>query len=267
MVGGGGGRESDELQSFLLLAKGMSASASSDVWASFVGKILRSRDVFVFAEIMELEGVEALKSSGDASARAAHKLLEIFSHGTVEDYYVAREGKEEGMMLPKLDEAQMRKLRMLTVVSAAQSSNGGVISYSDLLRALRMDTARDLESLLVSCVYSGLIKGKLDQRAQCMRTTWTMGRDVGAEELDGMIDRLDKWCASASTLVDTLGKCAETKTASLMNEEESKEEEKEEEKISDIARVDAILEQIQAMESSLAAARGLVETDEMMMKD
>ena len=46
---------------------------------------------------------------------------------------------------------------------------------------------RELEDMLINCLQYGLIKGKLDQRAQRFMVESTFGRDVNAEEVPKML--------------------------------------------------------------------------------
>lgn len=64
---------------------------------------------------------------------------------------------------PALSEAQAHKLRLLSVVSAADGAR--TLAYDDLLASLQLPSVRALEDLLIAhCLYGGLLRGKLDQR-------------------------------------------------------------------------------------------------------
>ncbi|EED89916.1 predicted protein, partial [Thalassiosira pseudonana CCMP1335] len=71
-----------------------------------------------------------------------------------------------------LNEAQLEKLRMLSVVTVG---NGGInmlsIPYSRLASELHLpqDDLRQLEDLLIQCIYSNLISAKLDQSSKSLR--------------------------------------------------------------------------------------------------
>ena len=53
---------------------------------------------------------------------------------------------------------------------------------------------RELEDLLISdCFYTGLIKGKLDQRQRCLQVQEAVARDVRPEQLQPIIQGLATW--------------------------------------------------------------------------
>lgn len=59
--------------------------------------------------------------------------------------------------------------------------------YEQLKTELGYDNIRDLESMLIECIYEGLIEGKLDQAQQRMEVDKTIGRDVRPNELDNLV--------------------------------------------------------------------------------
>ena len=187
-----GSEQSRQLEQFVVLAQ--SASTSEASLAKLVERVLKNRSVFVFGELLALECVQALKGGAHD---AWFRLLEIFARGTMEKYYAPSESA-----LPPLDETLERKLRMLTVASIAGKHK--MIPYDDLLRELRVGADRELEDVVVSCMYAGLIKGKLNQQLRRVEVAWAMGRDVGPDDLDAMIAQLNTWCASADSLLEAL---------------------------------------------------------------
>ena len=66
-----------------------------------------------------------------------------------------------------------------------------------------MENDRELEGVVVSCMYAGL-KRKLNQQQRRVEIAWAMGRDVGPDDLDAMISKLDSWCTSADCVVAAL---------------------------------------------------------------
>ena len=51
---------------------------------------------------------------------------------------------------------------MLSVVTLSTKSK--LISYDDLMREIEISSVREVEDLLIRCIYGGLIEGKLDQQ-------------------------------------------------------------------------------------------------------
>ena len=70
------------------------------------------------------------------------------------------------------------------------------IAYGELLQQLELGNIRELEDLLITdCFHSGIIKGKLDQRAQRLQIHESIARDVRPEQLQPILDAVATWCA------------------------------------------------------------------------
>lgn len=71
-----------------------------------------------------------------------------------------------------------------------------MLPYELLLRELDIVNVRALEDLLIDCMYQGLIKGKLDQKYQCVEVYEAISRDIKEGDVDQMIKVLKKWYAN-----------------------------------------------------------------------
>ena len=110
--------------------------------------------LYGFGELLDLPQIQSLRSTEHAPFVA---LLELFAYGTWLDYRAASSA------LPTLSEAQVVKLKQLTVASAAQGAQ--VVPYADLMAQLEIGTVRELENFLISsCMYGGVLQGSLDQQ-------------------------------------------------------------------------------------------------------
>ena len=59
---------------------------------------------------------------------------------------------------------------------------------------LDIKNVRELEDLLISdCYYSGLLKGKLDQKQRCLHVHEVIARDVKAEAIPSLVQGLGNW--------------------------------------------------------------------------
>jgi hypothetical protein len=59
-----------------------------------------------------------------------------------------------------LKPSQLKKLKMISLsVLASQTKD---INYEDLMKSLDLHDFRELEDLIIDCIYNGLVKGKLD---------------------------------------------------------------------------------------------------------
>eukprot|EP01130_Rhizamoeba_saxonica_P009922 TRINITY_DN4054_c0_g1_i1.p1 TRINITY_DN4054_c0_g1~~TRINITY_DN4054_c0_g1_i1.p1 ORF type:complete len:210 (+),score=54.42 TRINITY_DN4054_c0_g1_i1:96-725(+) len=164
-----------------------------------------------------------MSSSEDESIRQYFQLLEIFAYGTYTDY------KESG--LPPLSEAQDLKLKQLTI--AALAAQKRTIPYSLLLDSLNIENLRELEDLIIECIYQGLIEGKLDQEKQQLEIDCTIGRDVRIEDIDSMINTLSTWKDKSQVLLEEINlkiMHAQTEDEQIKSQKEAFEKNLEEKK-------------------------------------
>lgn len=56
---------------------------------------------------------------------------------------------------------QMKKLKMISIAEMASKQKS--LRYDDLQRELDIPNTRELEDLIIDCIYNDLLKGKLDQ--------------------------------------------------------------------------------------------------------
>ena len=79
-------------------------------------------------------------------------------------------------MLPSLSHSQLTKIRQLTLVELASRSRS--LPFSTLLASLELSSIRDLENLIIECLYSDLLKARINQRRQILEVDNVVGRDV-----------------------------------------------------------------------------------------
>jgi COP9 signalosome complex subunit 7 len=200
----------DKLEQFLLLAKGLRGLALSDL----ITKATAEPGLFTFGELLILPQVQQVNSNhidyfltliitsyltlifsitfqlGDGEHVAALSLLKLFAYGTLADYHAS------SSKYGSLSEPQKRKLQILTVASLAVSRR--TLPYADLQRELGIDSVRQLEDLLITdCIYGGVVRGRLDQRARCFQVEDAMMRDVQPESLNTIVLSLSDWLTSA----------------------------------------------------------------------
>ena len=65
---------------------------------------------------------------------------------------------------------------MISVGDAAQKSK--VLSYAVLMRELEVSSVRELEDLIIDCIYNELVEGQLDQLRQLFHVVSCYGRDM-----------------------------------------------------------------------------------------
>lgn len=80
------------------------------------------------------------------------------AYGTYAEY------KADTAAFPGMTPGRLEKLKQLSLVSLAESTR--CLEYAEVCEALDLASDEELESLVVSCIYSGLIAASLDQRAR-----------------------------------------------------------------------------------------------------
>jgi COP9 signalosome complex subunit 7 len=165
-----------ELDQFVVLAQSLRGAAC----AALIRQVLAHPKVFVFGELLVVPSVQELANTEHAPALA---LLNTFAYGTWGDLTPDAAAA--------LDEPMALKLKKLTVVSMCSSAD--VISYEVLQRAVAISAVRELEDLLISLIYEGLLRAKLDQRSKKIEVHHAIGRDVHPDDLPRMATKLEQW--------------------------------------------------------------------------
>ncbi|KAI6251458.1 COP9 signalosome complex subunit 7a [Erysiphe necator] len=163
-------------------------------------------NTFVFAELLEAPEIQVLANSPNYSSYL--KLLEIFSYGTYQTYC-------RTSSLPKLSIVQTIKLRQLSFLTLA--TNPANLTYDTLLSALGLKTYRELENLVISAIYAGLVECTLDPyNKRVIVTSISPLRDLEPNSIPSMLKSLDVWSSRCtSTLTDLERYITKYKTEAL----------------------------------------------------
>ncbi|XP_076087068.1 COP9 signalosome complex subunit 7b-like [Mytilus galloprovincialis] len=180
---------SNPLEQFVLLAKTAKGAAALEL----VKQALEAPGVYVFGELLDMPNVKELATGAHAQY---FDLLNIFAYGTYSDY------KERKGKLPDLTQAQMTKLRQLTIVSLATKTKH--IPYSVLLQELDIQNLRNLEDLIIEVIYADIIHGKLDQKNQRLEVDYAIGRDIRSEAVPEIINVLQDWCNGCEAVLQSI---------------------------------------------------------------
>ncbi|EPQ61237.1 hypothetical protein GLOTRDRAFT_135758 [Gloeophyllum trabeum ATCC 11539] len=199
-----------KLEPFLLMAKSAKGAAA----AKLVQDATAASGVFVFAELLDQPNIKELATSEQHAQY--YSLLQLFSYKTYQDYLQHKD------VLPSLNQAQITKLKHLSLVSLAMERR--ILPYSTLLQALDMATIRELEDLIIDAVYMDVIRGKLDQKEQQFEVEYTMGRDLEPGKVEGILAALQDWASTTASVLATL----DNKLASLSSRTAAKQAEDEE---------------------------------------
>jgi hypothetical protein len=82
------------------------------------------------------------------------------------------------------------------------------------MKALELDTTRDLEDLCINTIYASLLTGKLSPRTQTFQITSCTSRDLspGAHDYTGMITTLTQWSTQCDlVLAEITGRIRDVK--------------------------------------------------------
>lgn len=113
--------------------------------------------------------------------------LELFAYDTYQKYK-AQHGSGKFI---DLKPQQVKKLKMISIADMSHKSK--VLGYQDLMRLLDIQDLRELEDLMIDCIYNELLSGKLDQMNQQFHAVNTFGRDARPTDLESMIGKLEEW--------------------------------------------------------------------------
>ncbi|PWN51488.1 hypothetical protein IE53DRAFT_313822 [Violaceomyces palustris] len=171
------------LQPFLLLAQ--STRPRGAAAAKLVQQVTEASGVYGFGELLSIPGVPELQ---DSEHSASFRLFKLFAYGTLSDY------KRSPQDYPPLSDAQLEKLRRLSLVSLAMDRR--VLAYDLLFEELDIPSRqiRELEDLIIDATYDGLVSGRMDQIQSCFQVESVVGRDViEDEQLEELFNKLDDW--------------------------------------------------------------------------
>ena len=104
-------------------------------------------------------------------------------------------GSEDVSSESSLSPEELYKLRMLTVVSMTTQSKA--LTYQALMTEIGIGTVRELEKVLLDCIYAKLIRGTLDQRRGVFLVQGAVSRDAGVENLAVIPAELEAWIEKA----------------------------------------------------------------------
>ncbi|KAJ5700431.1 hypothetical protein N7536_003444 [Penicillium majusculum] len=191
-------RALEALQPFIHLARSNSAGSPRFI-ANLITNATSSTQTYVFAELLELPTVQALRSPDTPAEFKGHlKLLEIFAWGTWQEYQTTPN-------LPELNTEQTLKLRLLSLLTLSTTIKP--LTYSALMTALSAPTKAELESLVTKAIYASLITARLSPASNPPSVNVTAVaplRDVQPQSLPQMITNLSEWESRCGEVVSDL---------------------------------------------------------------
>lgn len=161
---------------------------------------------YIFTELLQTPAIQSLQTA-ETEYRSYLTLLELFSYGTYQEYMSTPN-------LPTLTPAQTQKLRELSLLTLAspfhpiQDPKADPLTYSSLMTSLDLETPHQLESLVTSAIYAGLLTARLSPMSTPPRvliSSVAPVRDLRPQSLPAILQILQTWegrCSSTITELD-----------------------------------------------------------------
>ncbi|RGP72095.1 hypothetical protein FSPOR_2940 [Fusarium sporotrichioides] len=201
------------LEPFLALSK---TATSPRAAADLVIRATSAPNTFLFSELLQTPAIQNLADSEFASHLT---LLKTFAYGTYSSY-------KSTSGLPELVEAQATKLRQLSLLSLARDRQN--LSYTALQGSLDLSGPREVENLVISAVYAGLLHATLDAaRATVQVSSVAPLRDLAPGAIPDMTAALKTWsdrCATTLSGVELQIREIRTTAAARQREQRAAEE-------------------------------------------
>ncbi|CAG8973864.1 hypothetical protein HYALB_00010447 [Hymenoscyphus albidus] len=216
------------LEPFLALTK---SATSPRAAADLITRATSTPNTFIFSELLSTPQIQSLSASPEYSSHLT--LLQIFSYGTYNTYQTTPN-------LHSLNTAQLLKLRQLTFLSLARTPSH--LTYGKLMGELGMANARELEDLVISAIYAGLVMATLDPYHQVVHiSSLSPLRDLQPNSIPGMISTLNSWSLRCdSTLADLENQIAGIKAAALQRHREEVEWAAEVERLGEKGKLESV---------------------------
>lgn len=171
-------------QPFLALTK---SATSSRAAADLIDRATKATGTYIFTPLLDSAPVAALASSRDPIDRAWHTHLALFSHGLYSTYLADPD-------LPKLNDAQTLKLRQLSLLTLSRDKSQ--LTYPRLQTHLGLASARELEDVVISAVYAGVLAARLNPARQEVQVSSVAPlRDVAPPTIPSLVAVLQQWSA------------------------------------------------------------------------
>ncbi|KAJ6782963.1 hypothetical protein PWT90_09993 [Aphanocladium album] len=181
------------LQPFLALSK---SATSPRAVADLIERATSAPNTYIFTELLQSPQIQTLAASHPDQLRPHLTLLRIFSHGDYETYEATPD-------LPPLNDEQRLKLRQLSLLSLAASGRRDDLTYARLRASLGLDSAQQLETLVTTAIYAGLVDAKLDPARQRVQVTRVAPlRDLAPDDAARMRAALRGWSDRCSSILE-----------------------------------------------------------------
>ena len=187
------------LQPYLAAAKDVS---NVSTLRSLILKVLS--DPNVFAGYNQMHSLVKSHLQGSPDGEKLTNTMDLFSYGSFSDYANSPD------RFLSLNESQIFKLKQLTTLSLIEQacrSKQHSLSYDVIQHHLDLENSNQVEQVLVSCIYSRVLVGKLNQKTKTLQLGGTQGpplcpRDVPMSQVSDLL-------ASIQAIRSTIAGCQE----------------------------------------------------------
>lgn len=184
-------------QPFLALTK---SATSPRAAADLIQRATSAPNTFIFTELLHAAPIAALANDTEYAPHLTH--LQLFAHGLYAPY---QQQQQQGAGLPPLNPAQQLKLRQLSLLTLSRDK--AQLTYPNLTAQLGLASARELEDVVISAVYAGLLTAKLNPaRGEVQVSSVAPLRDVAPDTASALVSTLRRWSARCdATLAELEG--------------------------------------------------------------
>ncbi|KAJ9664162.1 hypothetical protein H2198_000380 [Neophaeococcomyces mojaviensis] len=192
------------LQPFIIEATS-TKNPSPRFLADLITRATTAPGTYIFTELLQLPQIQSLRAA-DPEHLSVLTLLELFSWGTYSEYISTSN-------LPALSESQALKLRQLSLLTLASPflpldpARPDPLTYPSLVSSLDLSSHQQLESLVTSTIYAGLITARLSPTSTPPRVQITSVaplRDVRPVSLPAISQILNTWQSRCTTTISSL---------------------------------------------------------------
>lgn len=168
------------LEPFLALTKSANSPKAA---ADLITHATSAQGTYIFTDLLASPSIQALADSPEH--RPYLTQLQIFSNGLYSTYL-------ETPNLPDLDDRQRLKLRQLSLLTLSRSREN--LTYRALQQHLGLASNREVEDLVISAVYAGLLNAKLNPLRSVVQVSSVAPlRDVQPGTVPSIVATLQNW--------------------------------------------------------------------------
>jgi COP9 signalosome complex subunit 7 len=198
-------------QPFLALTKSANSPKAA---ADLITHATSAQGTYIFSELLASPSIQALAESSEY--RPYLTQLQIFSNGLYSTYLSTPD-------LPDLDDRQRLKLRQLSLLSLSRDRDN--LTYHALQQHLGLTSPREVEDLVISAVYAGLLNAKLNPLRSVVQVSSVAPlRDVQPGTVPSIVATLQNWSQRCdATLAEIEANIANIKKGSARKANDKRE--------------------------------------------